>query len=109
MLGLCFIFFCVDSPPEHLDIFKGAPLRLPKPFSDQFPVRVLVSPLYYKPSVNGYLYMHVCACMHLELLRYDLKASYLITSFITAHESAQEVFNVQYITLEYILFNACMY
>jgi len=31
----------VDSPPpKHLDIFKGAPLRLPKPLSDQFPVRV---------------------------------------------------------------------
>ena len=27
-------------PPKHLDIFKGAPLRLPKPLSDQFPVRV---------------------------------------------------------------------
>jgi len=26
--------------------------RLPKPLSDQFPVRVLVSPLYDKPSVN---------------------------------------------------------
>ena len=30
----------VDSPPKHLDIPKGAPLRLPKSFSDQFPVRV---------------------------------------------------------------------
>jgi len=30
----------VDSPPKHLDIVKGAPLRLPKPLSDQFPVRV---------------------------------------------------------------------
>jgi len=33
-------------PPKHLDIFKGAPLRLPKPRSDQFSVRVLVPPLY---------------------------------------------------------------
>jgi len=32
--------------------FKGAPLRLPTPRLDQFPVRVLVSPLYYKPSVH---------------------------------------------------------
>jgi len=30
----------VDSPPKHLDISKGAPLRLPKPLSDQFRVRV---------------------------------------------------------------------
>jgi len=30
----------VDSPPKHLDMSKGAPLRLPKPLSDQFPVRV---------------------------------------------------------------------
>ena len=30
----------VDSAPKHLDIFQGAPLRLPKPLSDQFPVRV---------------------------------------------------------------------
>jgi len=27
-------------PPEHLDISRGAPLRLPKPLSDQFPVSV---------------------------------------------------------------------
>jgi len=33
-------------PPKHLDIFQGAPLRLPKPLSDQFPVRVLVPPSY---------------------------------------------------------------
>ena len=33
------------SPPRHLDIFKGAPLRLPKPLSDQFPVRVGSCPL----------------------------------------------------------------
>jgi len=29
-----------------LDIFQGASLRLPKPLSDQFPLRVLVSPSY---------------------------------------------------------------
>jgi len=35
----------VDSPPpKHLDIVKGAPLRLPKPLSDQFPVRVCSCP-----------------------------------------------------------------
>jgi len=28
-----------DFPLKHLDIFKGAPLKLPKPLSDQFPVR----------------------------------------------------------------------
>ena len=32
-------------PPKHLDIFQGAPLRLPKPRSDQFPVRVCSCPL----------------------------------------------------------------
>ena len=32
-------------PPKHLDVFKGAPLRLPKPHSDQFPVRVCSCPL----------------------------------------------------------------
>jgi len=32
-------------PPKHLDIFKEAPLRLPKPLSDQFPVRVCSCPL----------------------------------------------------------------
>ena len=31
--------------PQHLDIFHGAPLRLPKPRSDQFPVRVCSCPL----------------------------------------------------------------
>jgi len=30
----------IDYPPKHLDISKGAPLRLPTPLSDQFPVRV---------------------------------------------------------------------
>jgi len=35
----------VDSAPKHLDIFQGAPLRLPKPLSDQFPVRVCSCPL----------------------------------------------------------------
>jgi len=32
-------------PPKHLDIFNGAPLRLPKPLSDLFPVRVCSCPL----------------------------------------------------------------
>jgi len=57
----------VDSPPEHLDIFNGAPLRLPKPLSDQFHVRVCSCPLciinrlchfsytyVYRPSVLSY-------------------------------------------------------
>jgi len=35
----------VESPPKHLDIFQEAPLRLPKPLSDQFPVRVSLCPL----------------------------------------------------------------
>jgi len=35
-----------STPPlKHLDIFKGAPLRLPTPLSDQFPVRVRSCPL----------------------------------------------------------------
>jgi len=34
----------VDSPPKHLDIFQGAPLELPKPLSDQFPLRVCSCP-----------------------------------------------------------------
>jgi len=44
-------------PPKHLDIFKGAPLRLPKPFSDEFHVRVcsLASFLYHKPSVKCFV------------------------------------------------------
>ena len=33
-------------PPKHLDIFKGAPFRLPTPLSDQFPVRVCSCPLH---------------------------------------------------------------
>jgi len=33
-------------PPKHLDVCKGAPLRLPNPLSDQFPVRVCSGPLY---------------------------------------------------------------
>jgi len=33
------------TPPKYLDIFQGAPLRLPKPLSDQFPVRVCSCPL----------------------------------------------------------------
>jgi len=33
------------TPPQHLDIFKGAPLRLPKLLSGQFPVRVCSCPL----------------------------------------------------------------
>ena len=42
----------------HLDIFKGAPLRLPKPLSDQFPVRVCLCvcahfPFVYKSSVTS--------------------------------------------------------
>jgi len=32
-------------PPQHLDIFKGAPIRLPNPLSDQFRVRVCSCPL----------------------------------------------------------------
>jgi len=32
-------------PPKPLDAFKGAPLRLPKPLSDQFPVRACASAL----------------------------------------------------------------
>ena len=32
-------------PPRHLDIFKGAPLRLPKPLVDPFSVRVCSCPL----------------------------------------------------------------
>jgi len=32
-------------PPKHLDIYMGAPIRLPKPLSGQFPERVLVSPV----------------------------------------------------------------
>ena len=32
-------------PKKHLYMFKGAPLRLPKPLSDQFPVRVCSCPL----------------------------------------------------------------
>jgi len=32
-------------PPKHLDILKGAPLRLSQPLSDQFPVRVCSCPL----------------------------------------------------------------
>jgi len=40
--------------PKHLDISKGAPLRLPKPLSDQFPVRVCARALFvHEPSVNG--------------------------------------------------------
>ena len=35
-------------PPKHLDIFKGAPRRLPKPLSDQFPVRMCVCPVCIK-------------------------------------------------------------
>ena len=35
-----------STPPlKHLDIFQGAPRRLPKPLSDQFPVRVCSCPL----------------------------------------------------------------
>jgi len=35
-----------STPPlKHLDIFQGAPLRLPKRLSDQFPVRVCSCPL----------------------------------------------------------------
>ena len=34
----------IKDPPKHLDIFKRAPLRLPKPFSDWFPVRVCSCP-----------------------------------------------------------------
>jgi len=30
-------------PPKHLDIFKGIPLGLPRPLSDQFTVRVVCS------------------------------------------------------------------
>jgi len=30
----------IDSAPKHLNMFKGASLRLPKSLSDQFPVRV---------------------------------------------------------------------
>ena len=30
----------LEVTPKHLDIFKRAPLRLPKPLLDQFPVRV---------------------------------------------------------------------
>ena len=35
-----------ENPPvKDLDIFKGAPLRLPKPLSDQLPVRLCSCPL----------------------------------------------------------------
>ena len=37
-------------PRKHLDIFKGAPRRLPEPLSDQFPVRARV-PFVYEPSL----------------------------------------------------------
>ena len=37
---ILFYFNALYSAPKHLDIFQGAPLRLPKPLSDQFPVRV---------------------------------------------------------------------
>jgi len=46
-----------DFPPKQLDINNEAPSRLPKPLSDQFPVRVRVSPLYCKQSVFMYLYL----------------------------------------------------
>jgi len=42
----------VNYTPKHLDTFKGAPLRLPMPLSDSFPLRVLVSPFVYAPSVR---------------------------------------------------------
>ena len=44
-----------STPPlKHQDISKEAPLRLPKPLSDQFPVCVYARVLFvYKPSVNG--------------------------------------------------------
>jgi len=35
----------IDSPPKHPDIFKGDPRRVPKPLSNQFPVRVCACPL----------------------------------------------------------------
>jgi len=36
-----------STPPKHLDIFKGAPLWLPKALSDQFPVHVCSCPLCF--------------------------------------------------------------
>jgi len=38
-------FAASTPPPKHLDVFQGAPLRLPKPLSNQFPVRVCSCPL----------------------------------------------------------------
>jgi len=48
--------------PQHLDIFKGAPLRRLKPLSDQFAVRVLASPLYINCMC---ICMRACVCLHI--------------------------------------------
>jgi len=46
----------VNTPPKHLAIFEGAPLRLPTPLADQVPVRVCSHvPFGYEPSVKGAL------------------------------------------------------
>jgi len=48
---------------KHLDRFKGAPLycRLKKPLGPVPCACVLVSPLYYTPSVNGRCEEPTCA------------------------------------------------
>ena len=41
-----------DMPPKHLDTFKGAPLRLPKPLSISSMCVCTRFPFVYEPSVN---------------------------------------------------------
>jgi len=61
------LFRC--GAPKHLDIFKGAPRRLPKPLSDQFPVRVSLLYIHrlhrlcrlYTHTINNVLYAtYIC-------------------------------------------------
>jgi len=42
-------------PPKHLNIFKGATLRLPKPLSDQFLVHVCSCPLCIMNRLCGFV------------------------------------------------------
>ena len=52
-LGVCVSLVCMcNPPPTHLDISKGAPPRLSKSLSDQFPVRVCSFSLWVKSYAN---------------------------------------------------------
>jgi len=99
----------VDSLPKHLDIFKGAPRRLPKPLSDWFPVRVCSCPLcIYTVRVCVYtrIYACVCACIH-ACMHASLYVCMHLLAQVSRHEKDEEGPHLQRVVLD-VCIDACV-